>query len=123
MARARGTLLENAGNSFRRSQNLGRFSDTAVIVEGSVGSSDKADFFKITLLNRSYASIMLSDLQSNLDVELYDRNRRLVGRLNQPSTRREYSSGDTPSGEYYLKVYPRGNGTSTYKLTILTATL
>jgi len=122
MVRVKSSQLDIAGNSFKQAYDLGKFSDTSVVVDDFVGNSDKADFFKLTINKSSFGIISLTGLQANADFELYNSKKKLLGREDNLGTKREFSSGNTPKGVYYLKVFPRGDGDTTYRLTVLTVT-
>lgn len=121
MARIKTTQIDGAGNTFGTARSLGIFRDSSVIIDDFVGSSDRADFFKIKFARRSYAAISVAGLESNVDVDIFDIRKRRVGRLNNSGTRREFSaSANSPAGTFYLKVYPKGAGETKYRLTVLT---
>lgn len=120
MARIKNTQADLAGNTFGRARNLGIFRDRSVIVEDGVGTTDRADFYRFNVARRCTGTIALTGLRSSVDIEIYDRNRRLVNTLNRPGTLSEFTTGAVPQGLYYLKVVPRGAGETTYQLTILT---
>jgi hypothetical protein len=121
MARLKSTQIDTAGNTFGTARSLGIFRDSSVIIDEFVGSSDKADFFKIKFARRCYAAISVTGLESNADVDIFSSSKKRVGRLNNAGTRREFSaSASSPAGTFYLKVYPKGGGDTQYRLTILT---
>jgi hypothetical protein len=113
---------DRVGNSFNQAYILGNFANTTRTIKEFVGNSDKADFYKLSLKRSSFATISMIGLKANADIEVYDRNRRLIGRLNNTGNERELSAGDTPAGIYYLKVYPESGGTD-YRLTVHTVIL
>ncbi|MBD2462959.1 hypothetical protein H6G89_18120 [Oscillatoria sp. FACHB-1407] len=120
MARIRTTQADLAGNTFGNARNLGLFRDNSVIVDDAVGVNDRADFYRFTVARRCTGTIALTGLRSNVDVEVYDQNRRRVNLLNRAGTASEFTTGIAPRGVYYLKVVPRGAGETTYRLTVLT---
>jgi hypothetical protein len=125
MAKFKAARADIAGNGFNKAYNLGTFRNSSVIIDDFVGNSDRADYFKINFASRCYSAIMLSNLQANADIDIYNSDRQLVSRLNRSGTIREFSASNgfnSPSGVFFLKVYPRGASDTTYRLTILTAT-
>lgn len=114
---------DGAGNSFRAARDLGAFADRSIIIDDAVGVNDRSDYYRLRISRSSYAAIALTGLKANADLELFDARFRRIGALNNPGTRREFSAGgNTPAGVYYLRVFPRGAGDTTYRLTILTIT-
>lgn len=122
MARIKNTQTDLAGNTFGRARNLGAFRDRSLIVEDAVGTNDRADFYRFNVTRRSTGTIALTGLQSSVDIEIYNQNRRLVNTLDRTGTLSEFTTGAVPRGVYYLKVVPRGAGETTYQLTLLTIT-
>lgn len=119
MVRFRRNNAKDPGASFNSARNLGNFSDTVIVTDETIGGRDRADVYKVTFLQRSYAAIAITGLQEDVDVDVFDNKRNRVGRLQESGIRREFSAGETPAGVYYIRVYPATSSTTSYKLTVL----
>lgn len=119
----RATAPDRAGNNFRAARNLGTFTDTNVTFDDAIGGNDRADFFRFRVARSSFAAIALTGLRANADIDIFDNRQRRIGGLNNLGNRREFTFGqNTPGGLYYLRVFPRGAGNTTYRLTVFTIT-
>jgi hypothetical protein len=112
--------MRDPGNNFRNAKRLGNFVNRVEVIDGRIGGSNTGDMYRINILKRSIATIALTNLSANADIETYDSKRRFIRRFDNEGIDREYTSGDTPSGVYYIKVIPKSGGATDYRLTILT---
>jgi ELWxxDGT repeat protein len=112
---------EADATSFAISQNddnPSTFSDYAGGI--SVGARfSEEDYFKFTIADNSQFRLILDQLTSNLDVEVYKQGASAVDRLisARTGTSKEEVGGNLSAGTYFVRIHPTISGTgSTYTL-------
>ncbi|WP_088893821.1 CAP domain-containing protein [Leptolyngbya ohadii] len=84
---------------------------------GRLNSNVRERFYKIQLQQRSSLNLSLSGLQANANLELLDRQGKLLSRSNQPGRTNETLSYSGEPGTYYVRV-SRQQGKTRYQLRV-----
>lgn len=86
-------------------------------IRGSLGQSDRVDFYKFRASGRVNFNLALSGLRSNASVRLLNARRTSIAVSNQPGKRAEQISATLEGGLYYVQVQSLDRrGTTRYNL-------
>jgi hypothetical protein len=89
---------------------------------GSIGWANTDDYYSLNLSNRSSFEVTVAGLSANLNVQVLDSNGSVVtGSYNRRKSD-ESIIATLDSGDYYIKVYKGGRGTSNYNLKLTSYT-
>jgi hypothetical protein len=97
-----------AGNTRARAKSI----VVGARVREWIGGSDKRDYYKFELNNRSSFSLSLSKLKTDVDIFLLNGNGQLLQKSTQKGKKKESIQVDLEAGIYYLRVKGRKSLTS-----------
>jgi hypothetical protein len=100
--------------TFNQAKSLGVLSGVRTVKQ-ALGPKEKRSYYQFTLTNRSSCSLQLNGFKANIDLELIDRDRQVIGFSRRPGKKAELISQTLESGTYYLRVIRRGKSTK-YRL-------
>ena len=125
-------MSTNPGNTFE-SAPLVNISNVLREFENNLGPNSRSDWFKFrTNRNRSFFYADLYNLQANVDLVLFNRNRQVVARSIRKGPQVELirlgANDDLsprrpplPPGVYYMRVFTRGRRPTSYTLRMASA--
>jgi trimeric autotransporter adhesin len=105
-------------NTLATAQKLGAIAGTRNFVD-SVSGSDPNDFYQFTLNSTSTYRFSLNGLSADADLDLLDRNGRVLYSSNNGGNTAEVLSGSLAAGTYYLQIYSYGNAQTNYNLQLI----
>jgi uncharacterized protein YkwD len=120
-------VRDRVGNTLRQAQSL----QNRVTVQESIGGGDRSDFYRLTFtqpsrltltLKRSSAPVMvevLQDLNSNGRVEPAE----VMGRSHSTRNTHSLYLPKVPAGIFFLRVSPKANRATSYRLTAISQPL
>lgn len=111
---------DSAGNAIANARHLGTLDGTQTLKD-FIGTSDSNDYYRFTFANKSEFNLALNGLNADADVQLLDRNGKVIAESLQSGTTSESISSTLNVGEYVVRVLPYGNINTNYNLK-LTAT-
>ncbi|HEY9700337.1 MAG TPA: DUF4394 domain-containing protein [Trichocoleus sp.] len=114
-------MASDLGNSFAKAQNLRQLKGNKVI-SNSLDRNDKADFVSFKVSARSSLQASIAKLKGNLDLTLFDGNRKSLLSSSNPGKLDESINTVLDPGVYYVKV-ARQSGASPFKLKLSTSPL
>lgn len=103
------------GNSFDTARNGGVFNNSARLISDSVSRTDKFDFIRVRFSGRSNFTALLRGLKDNVDLALFNSDRRRVAISANGGTQSESISAQVDAGTYFLRV-SRKTGETDYRL-------
>lgn len=103
-------------NSFDLAQYI-EVDESGVFLSGSVGDHDSTDYYYFDLFDWTDLQIDLYNLQTDVDIALYDIDRNFLADSLNSGTDPEFIDSLLEPGGYYLEVYPF-EGSSEYSLEI-----
>jgi trimeric autotransporter adhesin len=105
-------------NTLATAQKLGAITGTRDFVD-SVSGSDPNDFYQFTLNSTSTYRFSLNGLSADADLDLLDRNGRVLYSSNNGGNTAEVLSGSLAAGTYYLQIYSYGSAQTNYNLQLM----
>jgi trimeric autotransporter adhesin len=105
-------------NTLATAQKLGAIAGTRNFVD-SVSGSDPNDFYQFTLNSTSTYRFSLNGLSADADLDLLDRNGRVLYSSNNGGNTAEVLSGSLAAGTYYLQIYSYGSAQTNYNLQLM----
>ncbi|MBD2025235.1 DUF4394 domain-containing protein [Leptolyngbya sp. FACHB-711] len=114
--------MVTSNNSFNRAQNLGVLQSGIKTIGESANQSDRVDFFSFRVTNRSRLQGGLLGLRSDVNVTLFDRNRKRIAVFNNVGKRREIIDAILERGRYFIKTTLR-SGETRYRLSLFASPL
>lgn len=112
-------MAKDVGNSRAMAAKI-NLSDRRQVLRSSVGGGDGEDYYRFTLNSRSRFSLGLDKLQRNADVQLLDRQGKVLQTSALRGKRSEAIARTLNSGTYYIRSFSNKSNTR-YRL-ILAAT-
>lgn len=106
-------------NSFAKATNLGLLNGSKTR-SGNLSASNPTDYFRFRLQQRSSFSSLLSGLQNDADLILFNNKRRRIAESSNPDTTDEAINAVLRSGTYYIQV-KRQQGKTRYSLQLAAA--
>ncbi|MBF0159015.1 MAG: pre-peptidase C-terminal domain-containing protein [Magnetococcales bacterium] len=98
---------ELADNTMARATSLGTLNATPVSKDGYVGNGDNNDYYKFSTAAISNFRLSMTGLSSNVDVQLLDRDGKVIrDSLNGGTDAETIQYDNLAKGDYYLRVYP-----------------
>ena len=94
-------------------------------VNGTIAPANDVDYYKFTINSYGTIAVWLTNLPANYDLAVFNSAGTQVGISQNKGTKNETVSLVVDAGNYYAKVYPRGNAnnaTSCYTLRVQTIT-
>lgn len=107
---------DNAGNTLEAARAIGSLSGSQVFSDW-VGSSDRNDYYRFSVLQASAFSLTLTGLTANADVQLLNGTGSQLASSTNGGTASESISRALSVGTYVVRVYFRSGGTS-YSLSL-----
>jgi trimeric autotransporter adhesin len=105
-------------NTLPTAQKLGAIAGTRNFID-SVSGSDPHDFYQFTLNSTSTYRFSLNGLSADADLDLLDRNGRVLYSSNNGGNTAEVLSGSLAAGTYYLQIYSYGSAQTNYNLQLI----
>lgn len=113
-------LATPSDNSMTLARDLGVLGSTPIVSTGFVGtvntkdlfSHDSQDYFRFTLVRSSDLSLSLSGLKANANVQLLDRQGRVVTSSTRGGSSTENIDYTLDPGTYFVRVYSASGGTN-----------
>lgn len=112
--------MDLAGNSLKTARCVGALTAQPQTLSDRVSSSDRLDFYRFKVTQRSTFHASLSGLTANANLELTSRDGRSIVHSNQSRSNSEAFIQTLKPGVYYLKVNQR-QGTTQYQLRLSTS--
>lgn len=114
--------IDTAGNTLARAFNLGSNLSGSATYRGFVGTAsagtvDVADYYQFTLGSQARLNLSLTELASDLNLELLNSRGEVVQRSTLTGSTAESISRTLDAGAYYIHVFPT-QGSSTYALSV-----
>ena len=108
--------LDSAGDTLDDAADLGVLNGLIEVTE-FVGPADQGDMFRFEMPADGSVTVQLSDLESDVDVELLDDFGSTLGSSAAGGSDPEVIETDVSAGTYFVHVYPF-DGASTFTLTV-----
>ncbi|MBW4517029.1 MAG: PQQ-dependent sugar dehydrogenase [Timaviella obliquedivisa GSE-PSE-MK23-08B] len=112
-------MAKDVGNTLKTATKI-NLSDRRQVLRNSVGGNDPEDYYRVTLKSRSRFSLVMDKLKRNADVQLLDRQGKVLQTSALRGKRSEAIDRTLDSGTYYVRSFSNKSNTR-YRL-ILTAT-
>ncbi|MDY6805230.1 MAG: Ser-Thr-rich GPI-anchored membrane family protein [Cyanobacteriota bacterium] len=97
---------DTAGNNLKKARNLGVLTDDERFRE-FVGKSDRKDFYKFRVKEKTDVDIELRGLSGNADVYLLNNKGKVLGKSARGGKRAEAIERTLNPGSYYVRVQPK----------------
>jgi beta propeller repeat protein len=110
-------MKRDPGNSLKKAKLLTLGSNGAKFAD-QVGGSDRADFFKININQRSSLNASLGKLKTNIKFKLFNTNGQIVGTSQKRGKSAQQLDTILEPGAYYIQI-KAGKKTSPYRLKLL----
>ncbi|NEZ65410.1 peptidase S8 [Leptolyngbyaceae cyanobacterium CCMR0082] len=107
---------DRAGNTLTTAHNLGVLSSNQT-VQDFVGAADANDYYRFSLTQRSRLRLALTDLTANADIELLNRDGKVLEASYGEGLASEEMTQAVDAGDYYIRVSSAG-GDSNYRLAV-----
>ncbi|EKV02296.1 subtilisin-like serine protease [Leptolyngbya sp. PCC 7375] len=107
---------DRAGNTLTTAHNLGVLSSNQT-VQDFVGAADANDYYRFSLTQRSRLRLALTGLTANADIELLNRDGKVLEASYGEGLASEEMTQAVDAGDYYIRVSSAG-GDSTYRLAV-----
>ncbi|WP_202220170.1 pre-peptidase C-terminal domain-containing protein [Okeania sp. KiyG1] len=104
-----------AGNTLSTARNIGRLSGSRDF-EDFVGGTDRNDYYRFTLDNRSELDLDLDDLSANANLQLLRNNGSVISTSRRGGSNEESISETLNAGTYFVRVFSVGNANTDYDL-------
>jgi Bacterial pre-peptidase C-terminal domain len=112
---SRAILTQARDNSAANARAIGNLNGSRKF-RGSVGRTDKVDFYSFTLSGRSSFNLSLNKLKNNVDVFLLQGS-QVIGRSTRKGKKSEAIATNLEAGTYFVRIN-RKSGNSPYQLTL-----
>ena len=113
-----GGIPQDPGASIDTARDLGNISRVTSTTFDTVGIAvDSIDYYRFELSESTNFSLNLSELSSDIDVILYDRNGQSLATSDRYGNDAESIAMNLNVGTYYVRVYP-WSGSSSYSLQV-----
>ncbi|MDY7002570.1 MAG: Ser-Thr-rich GPI-anchored membrane family protein [Cyanobacteriota bacterium] len=112
-----GELPDMAGNSLKKAHNLGVLKDDEKLQE-FVGKSDKRDFYKFRVKEKTDVDIELRGLSGNADLYLLNNKGKVIKKSTKGGKNAEDIERTLNPGNYYVRVQSKGNANADYNLSL-----
>jgi Cadherin-like len=96
-------MLKDSGNTLAKARKINLVGGSGGIKE-AVGGSDRFDFIKLNVTQRSLFNATLTKLKANVDLDLFNSSGKRMGRSAKPDTQSESILTVLEAGQYFLKV-------------------
>ena len=113
--------LTDPGDTFDTAHDLGNLNDVStslVITETVTPTTDRYDYYKVTVTTSTYLGAVLKDLEDNANLYVKGSFGQPLGRAEAPSTNTEYISAAVAQGTYYIVVAAAAADEAPYTLEI-----
>ncbi|NEP78327.1 MAG: pre-peptidase, partial [Okeania sp. SIO3B3] len=104
-----------AGNNRGNARNIGSLSGSRDFEE-FVGETDRNDYYRFTLDNRSELDLSLDDLSANANLQLLRNNGSVIRTSRRGGSNEESISQTLDAGTYFVRVFSAGNANTDYDL-------
>lgn len=111
-------MAKDVGNSLKTAVKV-NLSDRRQVLRSSVGGSDPEDYYRFTLKNRSRFSLVMDKLKRNADVQLLDRQGKVLQTSALQGKQPEAIARSLGSGTYYIRSFSHNSNTR-YRLILST---
>lgn len=113
-----GGISRDPGASIDMARDLGNISRATSTTFDTVGmAADSIDYYRFELSESTNFSLNLSELNSDIDAVLYDRNGQSLATSNRYGNDAESIAMNLNVGTYYVRIYP-WSGSSSYSLRV-----
>ncbi|MGK7921294.1 MAG: pre-peptidase C-terminal domain-containing protein, partial [Trichodesmium sp.] len=112
-----GKKRDKAGNSLNKAYDLGVLHDDQKI-QDFVGKSDKKDFYKFNVNEKTDVDIELGGLSGNADVYLLNNQGKVLKKSVKGGKKVEDIEEPLEPGTYYVRVQSKGNANANYTLSL-----
>ncbi len=109
-----GKKRDKAGNSRGKAYNFGVLKDDEL--QEFVGRSDRKDFYKFNVNEKTDVDIELRDLSGNADLYLLNNQGKVLDQSTKGGKKGEYIEEPLEPGNYYVKVQSNGRANANYTL-------
>ncbi|GGA29826.1 Ser-Thr-rich GPI-anchored membrane family protein [Okeania sp. KiyG1] len=108
---------DRAGNSRGKAYNFGVLKDDEKLRE-FVGRSDRRDFYKFRVKEKTEVDIELRGLSGNADLYLLNNKGKVLEKSTKGGKKAEDIERTLNPGTYYVRVQPKGNANANYTLSL-----
>ncbi|MGK7921220.1 MAG: lectin like domain-containing protein [Trichodesmium sp.] len=112
-----GELPDMAGNNMNKAHNLGVLKDDEKLQE-FVGKSDKKDFYKFRVKEKTDVDIELRGLSGNADLYLLNNKGKVIEKSVKGGKKVEDIERTLNPGSYYVRVQSKGKANANYTLSL-----
>jgi hypothetical protein len=94
-------------------------------IKGTISPGNDIDFYKFTISSGGTFTVWLTTLPANYDLAVFNSSGMQIGISQNNGSKNESIALNAPAGNYYVKVFPKGNAnnaTSCYTLKVQTIT-
>ena len=105
-----------AGNTRATAREVGSLSDVVVSLSDAVGPTDRDDYYAFEMRAAGTATILLTDLAQDADLELYDGRGQLLQFSRSSNTTPDQIMRNLSAGRYYARVSPYGQAATSYRI-------
>lgn len=109
------------GNMLGSALDLGTLSTTPITRSDSVSSSDRNDYYRVSVNQTTSLNLTLSGMSANAGVQLLNSNGSLLNSSNRAGTANEIINRTLNPGTYYVRVY-QSSGNTNYTLSLTDTT-
>ncbi|MEB3339278.1 Ser-Thr-rich GPI-anchored membrane family protein [Okeania sp.] len=113
----RSAKKDKAGNSRKKAYNFGVLNDDEKLKE-YVGRSDKKDYYKFKVKEKTDVDIDLRGLSGNADLYLENNKGKVLEKSTKSGKKAENIERTLNPGTYYVRVQPKGNANANYTLSL-----
>lgn len=110
--------VDTAGATTASARNLGVVESKVVSVDESLSGTDRKDMYKFAVRRVSIVTIQLSKMRREVDLFLFDKNRREVSRSRAKGTKPEKISTVLQPGLYYIEARGYDVAATPYYMTL-----
>ncbi|NEP81445.1 MAG: hypothetical protein F6K39_26740, partial [Okeania sp. SIO3B3] len=108
---------DRAGNSRGKAYNFGALKDDEKLQE-FVGKSDRKDFYKFRVKEKTDVDIELRGLSGNADLYLLNNKGKVINKSTKGGKNAENIERTLNPGNYYVRVQSKGNANANYSLSL-----
>lgn len=110
-------VTPDPGNTFATAYNLGPLGPSPIVISDSVGTSDRNDYYQVSISTPSIFNLTLTGLTADADVRVFDVSAQTIASSAAAGTNPEAISRSLAAGTYYIQVY-QYQGDTSYTLSI-----